>query len=120
MEILDKAFTGGQDLTVLVGYENLEGGFRSAKVSLDYKGSRRSHSRKSSFWATAFQGKGTTSPNGEIKVRIFPQPTDDPPFDLTYFLRVCGTNGCSNWASASAKYVDFETSERLRVKWWLK
>ncbi len=116
MKILKKTFSYGEFVTVFVRYKNLEGGFKNAEIFLDYKGSNFNQRRHPSSFMPNFRGKGTTEPSGEIEVRIDPKPTDDPSFDLTYYLKVCGKNGCSEWASASTKYVRLDKMEQSVTK----
>ena len=92
-----QTFRLGQPVKMSFDYVGVPGGLTNANVRLEYKGSAARHSRKSSIHASAIWG---TKESGTFRGDLSIFPTDDPPFKITYFLKV----GKSKWVSATVNY----------------
>ena len=98
-------FKAGVGVLLSFDYRNIRGGINNSTVYLDYKGSLGHHTRNRSNFGDVVKKAGGATENGTLHVILRIAPTDPPPFDLTYFLRIKDAEGrWSNEASGTVAY----------------
>jgi len=99
------SFSVGQTVKLSFEFRNIKGGLAKSQVDLDYQGSLPMHTRKTSTFADLIKVLGGSSETGVFETELRPAPSDPPPFDITYYLRVKDAEGRrSNEASGSVRY----------------
>ena len=98
-------------VTMEFDYKNVKGGLASAEVSLEYKGSESSGWRKESINQRRFQTRfgwgNATEESGTFSTSVRFRASDDPPFDITYWLKIKDADGrWSNEVSAVLSYTN--------------
>lgn len=87
------AFSIGQMVKLSFEYRNIRGGLSRSQVDLDYRGSLPNHTRKTSTFADLVKVLGGAGESGVFETELRPAPSDPPPFDITYYLRVKDAEG---------------------------
>ena len=86
-------------------YRNIHGGISKSIVSLDYQGSLPNQTRKPSTFVQHIQVLGGSSESGTFRTSFRIAPSDPPPFDISYYLRITDAEGRrSNEADATVSY----------------
>lgn len=86
-------------------YRNIRGGISKSTVSFDYQGSLPNHTRKPSTFVQNIQMLGGASESGTFRTSFRIAPSDPPPFDISYYLRITDAEGRrSNEAEANVSY----------------
>lgn len=99
------SFSIGQSVKLSFEYRNINGGLAKSEVDLDYQGSLPMHTRKASTFADLIKVLGGPNESGVFETELRPAPSDPPPFDITYYLRVKDAAGRrSNEAAGSVTY----------------
>lgn len=99
------SFSIGQSVKLSFEYRNIRGGLAKSQVELDYQGSLSMHTRKASTFADLIKVLGGPSESGVFETELRSAPSDPPPFDITYYLRVKDAEGRrSNEAAGSVTY----------------
>jgi len=93
LKLSPASFSVGQTVKLSFEYRNIRGGLSKSQVDLDYRGSLPNHTRKASTFADLVKVLGGTSENGVFETELRPAPSDPPPFDITYYLRVRDAEG---------------------------
>lgn len=82
------SFSIGQSVKISFEYKNVSGGISKSQVDLDFKGSLSIHTRTSSTFADLIRVIGGATESGTFETELRIAPSDPPPFDITYYLRV--------------------------------
>ncbi len=90
-------------------YKNIKGALENAEVSMEYKGGN-ARWRKVSINQRRFQirfgNRGTTEESGTFSTRVRFRAFDDPPFDVTYWLRIKDSEG--RWSNEVKAVLSYE------------
>jgi hypothetical protein len=86
-------------------YRNIRGGISKSTVSFDFQSSLPNHTRKPSTFEQNIQMLGGTSESGTFRTSFRLAPSDPPPFDISYYLRITDAEGRrSNEAEAKVSF----------------
>ena len=98
-------FAWGEKINLVFDYRNVRGGLSGATIYLDYEGSLPTHTRRASMWAQLIKKQGGPDENGTFRGRIRIGSTDQPPYNISYWLRIKDKDGrASNTAMAMVHY----------------
>lgn len=98
-------FKMGDSVELSLDYKNIRGGLKKSRIVLEFQGSLPNHTRKASAFAEAISMLADGTEHGTFRTTFRITPTDSPPFDIWYFVRVVDAEGRrSNEAVGKVSY----------------